>query len=369
MKTQVRILIVLVLILMILGMFLVFSASGTYSEFKFNNIYFLFKSHLWKVIGAILAIIIFSLIPYGIYKRYSKYLLLAVILLLLATFLIAPKFKGAARWIDLGIISLQPSAIAILVLLIHLASFVERKGELIKDFRNGFRYALFWIFTVSLLVMIQPNISISLIIAVSSFALLFVGGSRLKHIFSTAFIALVLGCGAMFLFPHSSDRLTGYVKSLSGVGEQNLQVYQAKVGLGSGGILGVGIGHSRQSDLFLAESYGDFIFSVLGEELGFIGTVAVLSIFFTIFFIGVVISKNAKDEYGKLLGFAVSFNIIIIAFINAGVVTGLLPTTGITLPFISFGGTAIIIFAASIGILINIAKESVRVTENIPEYQ
>ena len=133
--------------------------------------------------------------------------------------------------------------------------------------------------------------------------------------------------------------------------------------MGSGGIVGVGLGHSRQSDLFLPESYGDFIFSILGEELGLIGTISILFIYLLIFTIGLVIAKRAEDKFGQLLGFGLSFNIVFAAFINAGVVSGILPTTGITLPFISFGGTSIIIFAMSVGIIINIASQTAKKQE------
>lgn len=361
MKTRVRILLVLVLVLIVLGMMLVFSASGTYSELRFNNIYYLFKSHLWKVIAAVAAMIVVSMIPYEYYKKYSKYLLFGIVGVLFITFLVAPKLKGASRWIDLGILTFQPSELAKLILIMHLAVMIERKGELIKDFKHGFRYALFWVFVVSGLVMIQPNVSTSLIIVMTSFALLYIGGCKMKHLLATVGSLSVVGVMMMFVFSHSRERIIGYINSLRGLGEQNTQVLQAKIGLGSGGLVGVGLGHSRQSDLFLPESYSDFIFSILGEEFGLIGTLAVLMIYFAVFFIGVLIAKNAKDDFGKLLGFGISFNIILSAFINAGVVTGLLPTTGITLPFISFGGTSIIIFSVSIGILISIARESLHV--------
>jgi cell division protein FtsW len=164
----------------------------------------------------------------------------------------------------------------------------------------------------------------------------------------------------MMMFTHSRERIFKFINSINGDSKPFDQVIQAKIGLGSGGLLGLGIGHSRQSDLFLPESYGDFIFSILGEELGFIGTVLVLLIYFTIFFIGILIAKKAKDPFGQLLGFGISFNLLVSAFLNAAVVTGLVPTTGITLPMISFGGTSIIIFSVSIGILINIAKQSIR---------
>jgi len=363
MKNLVRIILTLVIILTVFGAVMVFTASSTYSAEKFNSIYYLFKSHLWKVIGALTALVIVSMIPYEVYKKHSKYMLLGTILILVLTFFFAQKFKGASRWIDLGLIRFQPSELAKLVLIIHLAAFIERKGELIQDYKKGFRLALVWIIIVCGLIFIQPNASTSMIIALIAFSILFVGGARIKHIFFTAGTAVVTGLGALMLYPHSRSRILSFFDSFKSGGEPNIQVMQAKIGLGSGGFFGVGIGHSRQSDLFLPESYGDFIFSILGEETGFIGTFIVLFIYLALFFIGLIIAKKAPDTFGQLLGFGFSFNIIINAFINAGVVTGLLPTTGITLPFISFGGTSIILFSMSIGVLVNIAKQTLHKQE------
>jgi len=363
MKILMRSLMFIVLMLMLLGAVLVFTASSTYSEVKFDNIYFLFKSHIGKLIVAIITGVIFSIIPYETYKEYSKPMLFIVIAMLILTVLLAPKFKGAARWIDLGLFRFQPSEVAKLVLFMHLAGMIERKGKLLKDFKHGFQYTLVWIFIVAGLVLIQPNLSTSMIIVFTSFTLLYIGGGRLRHIFVTLGGVSVIGGAAMMLFSHSRQRIFGFIESINSNAEPNIQVLQAKIGLGSGGLLGVGIGQSRQSDLFLPESYGDFIFSVLGEQFGLLGTVLVLSLFFALFVIGIIISKRAKDEYGQLLGFAISFNIIMSAFINAGVVTGLLPTTGITLPFISFGGTSIILFCASVGILMNIAYQTKKSNE------
>ncbi len=361
-----RILLVAVLVLIVLGAVLVLSASSTYSEVRFNNLYFLFKSHLWKVIGAIGAMVIVSMIPYELYKKYSKYMLMGTMFVLIATLAFAPKFKGAARWIDLGILQFQPSELAKLVLVMHLAELIERKGKLMEDFKHGFKYAIFWIFIVSGLVLIQPNLSTSMIIVLTSFSLLYVSGSRIKHIFYTLGSVMMAGISAMFIFSHSRERLVTYWHSIQGAGDHP-QVFQAKIGLGSGGFWGVGLGQSRQSDLFLPESFGDFIFAVLGEEMGFVGAIAILFVYLTIFVVGVLIAKKAKDDYGKLLGFGVAFNIIISAFINAGVVTGLLPPTGITLPFISFGGTSIIILSVSVGILLNIARQSSKLNQNVLE--
>jgi cell division protein FtsW len=232
---------------------------------------------------------------------------------------------------------------------------IERKGDEIKDFNGGLKFMLLWIGAVCGLIFLQPNVSTTVIVALTSFILLFVGGARFLHLGSiVGGLGIVGGAGAM-LFPHSRTRILSFLNSLFEGGSVNLQVLQSKIALGSGGLFGLGIGHSRQSDLFLPEPHNDFIFSVVGEELGFIGALVILFAYMAIFFVGLMIAKRAKDNFGQLLAFGLSFTIVSSAFIHVAVGLGLLPTTGITLPFISFGGTSIIIFSISIGILINIA--------------
>jgi len=221
-----------------------------------------------------------------------------------------------------------------------------------------------WIAAISFLVLIQPNVSTSLIIAMTSFTILFVGGARIKHIIGVVMgSSLAVGLAVMF-FKHSRERMITYINSaFFNGGEINIQVKQAKIALGSGGLFGVGLGHSRQSDLFLPESYGDFIFSILGEETGFIGAVSVLFLYLLLFIVCLIIAKKAQDTFGQMLVLGLGFNVIISAFINAGVITGILPTTGITLPFVSFGGTSIIIFAASMGMIINVGRLTVKTSK------
>ncbi|HOI30962.1 MAG TPA: putative peptidoglycan glycosyltransferase FtsW [Melioribacteraceae bacterium] len=363
MKGLLKIFILLVVAFMLLGAIMVFTASGTYSISKFNNIYFLFKSHLWKVIAAGFLFWVFAQIPYDNYRKYSKYLLIGVIALLVFTFLFAPKVKGAARWIDLGFIQFQPSEAAKLILIMHLAVMIEKFDQKISEFKGGFVFPLIWIIVVSGLILIQPNVSTSLIIAATGFTLLYIGGARFKHIGFTFLSVFGIASIGIMIFKHSRERVLTYINSLSSGGDINIQVTQAKIALGSGGWFGLGLGHSRQSDLFLPESYGDFIFSILGEEMGFVGTVAVLFFYLVLFIICLIIAKKSQDQFGQLLVFGLGFNIILSAFINAGVVTGILPTTGITLPFISFGGTSIILFAVSTGIIVNVARQSMATEE------
>ena len=164
MKKLVKKLFVLVVILMFFGVILVFSASGTYSAMRFDSVYVLFKSHLWKVIIAFMTMIIFASIPYENYKKYSKYMLLGVIFILILTLFVAPKVKGASRWIDLGFIQFQPSELAKIILVMHLATMIERKDAMIQDFQKGFLMTMIWIGLVAGLVLVQPNVSTSALI-------------------------------------------------------------------------------------------------------------------------------------------------------------------------------------------------------------
>ena len=349
-KLLYRILIISVIALMILGSAEVLSASSIISLMKYDNYYHLFASHLFKVCIAIGALILFSLIPYELYKKHSKQLIIAIVVLLVV--------KGAGRWINLYAFSFQPSELAKFILLMHLAYLLEEKGDDIKNYKKGFIYPLVWILVIAGLIIIQPNVSVSLIIIIVSFTLLYISGAKIIHLGGSLLALGSIALVVMINMKHAYDRIITYINSLNNGGHINIQVYQAKVALGSGWWYGIGLGQSRQSDLFLPEPYGDFIFSIVGEELGFIGTGVILCIYLMIFFIGIVIAKNAKDKFGQLLAFGISFTIILSAFINAAVVTGMFPTTGIPLPFISYGGTSIIFTCAATGIIINIAISS-----------
>ena len=208
---------------------------------------------------------------------------------------------------------------------------------------------------ISALVFIQPNVSNGILLALVSFALLYVGGAKIKHIFFSALASLLVVSIAAMLFAHSRSRILTFIGSAEHGGAPNIQVKQALLGLGSGHIFGVGMGQSLQSNLFLPEAYGDFIFAILGEELGFIGSVIVTLSYLVLFIAGILVAKKAKDKFGQLLAFGITFSIVIYAFINIAVATGVVPTTGLPLPFISYGGTSLTFLCISVGILVNIA--------------
>jgi cell division protein FtsW len=341
--------------LMLLGLTMVMTASSTYSVFKFDNVFYLFNSHLFKVFLGIGAIVLFAFIPYEYYRRLSKSIIILTTILLILTLFFAPDIKGAGRWLDLGIFSIQPADIAKLVLIIHLAVLLEAKVHLIDNYKNGFLYFFIWILLISGLIMLQPNISSGIMLMVISLAVIYAGGAKFKHIFvSMILCGLVIGTAAM-IFPHSRLRIFSFVNSVSSGGDLNFQVKQALYSLGSGGIFGVGIGNSMQSNLFLPEAYGDFIFAILGEEFGLIGSIAVLLAYLVFLVCGILVAKKSKDMFGQLLAFGITISIVLYAFVNVAVTTGVFPTTGLPLPFISYGGTSLIFLCVSVGILINIA--------------
>ena len=341
--------------LILIGLVIVMSASNTYSAAKFDSSFYLFNSHLSRVAIGLLVMAIFSFIPYESYKRFSKLAVMGAALLLFITLLIAPQVKGSGRWLSFGIVTIQPADIAKLILIIHLAYLIEKKGDVLLDFKKGFMFLFIWVLIIAGLIFIQPNVSTAALIVIISLTMLYVGGAKLKHIFLSS-LSLILAAGSFaMILPHSRKRILGFISTFGDGGELNHQLKQGILSLGSGGIFGVGIGNSRQSNLFLPEAYGDFIFAILGEETGFIGVVVVLLFYIVLFVAGILIAKKAKDKFGQMLAFGISFSIIIYAFVNAAVATGLFPTTGLALPFISYGGTSIIFLSASIGILMNIA--------------
>lgn len=341
--------------LILIGLIVVMSASSTYSSIKFESAFHLFQSHLFRAGIGLFLMVIFSIIPYQSYKSLSKAGIIIITLLLVYTLLFAPQVKGAGRWLNLGFITIQPADIAKLFLIIHLSNLIAQKQDIIKDFKNGFVYMLVWVLLIAGLIFLQPNVSNAVLIMAISLTMLYVGGARLKHILASSFALLFVGGSIAMILSHSRARILGFINSFSNGGDINMQVKQAIYSLGSGGLLGVGIGNSKQNNLFLPEAYGDFIFAILGEETGFIGVIVVLMLYMILFVAGIIIAKKTKDKFGQMLAFGISFSIIIYAFVNAAVATGLFPTTGLPLPFISYGGTSIIFLSASVGILLNIA--------------
>jgi cell division protein FtsW len=347
-----------VLALMLFSVGVVYSASVSISGARHDgDIGYLFRNHSIRVILGVGALFVGMFVDYHFYRRISKLLLVIALALLAYTLVGGTVVKGAQRWVSLGPLSFQPSEFAKFALVIHLAVLLAAKQKYISKFRDGFMPMMVWIVAVVGLVFLQPNFSTGSIILGISFMVLFVGRADIKHLVGVAAagipIVLVYAVSASYrwnrIMAHFTDDGGG------GASAGNYQVEQAIIGLGSGGLFGVGMGMSKQRELFLPESYTDFIYAIVGEEYGFVGAAIVMLLFAVIMIRGMKIAKRATDDLGRFLAVGITCTITAYAIINAMVTTGLLPTTGLPMPLLSYGGTTIIFTAYALGILINIS--------------
>jgi cell division protein FtsW len=316
------------------------------------------QAHLKRLLVGIAMMFIAMMIDYRNLKIAAIYLLIGSIVLLLITKLsyLLQGNSSPARWLYLGSHSIQTSDIARLAMIIFLAAYVDHYRDQIKDFYNGFAPPIGIIAVVMVLIVIQPDFSTAAIIGLIGFMILFVGGARISHLLATGTASLLVLTPVVLMKPYRLQRILTYFYGESAGVEESYQIKQSLISLGNGGFIGLGLGNSLGKNLFLPTPHTDFIFAIIGEELGLVGTVFILSIFLFIFQRGIKIAKESMDTFGILLAIGISFNFILYGFINAAVVTGVVPTTGLSMPLISYGGSGLVINLVSIGILLNISQ-------------
>jgi len=349
---------VAVLMLMVLSLGVVYSASATWAQEKFGESDRLLNSHALKILIALVALFIGMSIDYKKYKKLTKLAVFSAVLFLIATLALGGETKGAARWLRFGTIGFQPSEFAKFALLFHLATMIAVKGDAIKDFKHGFLPMMVWVGMVAGLVMLQPNFSTGAMIIVLSFVMLFMSRVKLVHLLGIGLAVLPFVGAYMLSAPYRLQRVKSFLLGTSTAGQHNYQLYQGIIGFGNGGIFGLGPGESRQRDFFLPESYGDFVFSIVGEEYGFIGTMFIMTLFLVIMLRGFKIAKNARDDFGKMLAVAITSTVTVYALINSGVTLGILPTTGLPMPFVSYGGSSLLFSSFAVGVLLNISAQT-----------
>jgi cell division protein FtsW len=348
-----------VLALMTLSLGVVYSASSTYAQMRWGASDRLLERHAVKVLAGFVLMLAAMRFDYHKFRKLTKPALIVLVAALGVTLALGGEVNGAARWLRLGGFGIQPSEFAKFALVFHLAVLIAAKKGALKNFKSDLLPLLFWIGLVSVLVLRQPNFSTGAMILVLSFLMLYIGGAKLSHL--ALMVGSLIPILALYMMsaPYRAQRILSYLgHGSAGTGRMNYQVWQGIIGFGNGGIFGVGPGLSRQRDLFLPESYGDFVFSIVGEEYGLIGTVAVMSLFFVIMLRGMRIARHARDEFGRCLALGITGAITLYAVINAGVTLGILPTTGLPMPFVSYGGSSILASAFSIGVLLNISSQT-----------
>ena len=336
---------------------MVYSASAILADEKFHSsTFFIKKQILWAGISLLL-IFVLTKIDYHKYEKYANLFLLFSLISLVAVLFSQP-IKEATRWIRLGPIVFQPSELFKYALVLFMAHSLSKRKNKIKNFK----YVLLPYFLVlgvaSFLIMKQPHLGAILSVSVILLVMLFVAGTKVKHILLISAPLAVTIFILVFGFGYKKQRVDDYIKSIQHPLKGSYQMKQSVLGLGSGGILGAGLGEGKQKLFFLPEPHTDFIFATIGEEGGFVICAFIMILFFLLALRGLSIANRAPDDFGFFLALGISFCIFVCALVNAGVVVGLLPTTGIPMPFLSYGGSSLIFSSMGIGVLLNISRQT-----------
>ncbi len=349
-------LVTLCLILLAIGLCILASASIAVGEKEGEASYeILIKQIVFALVGLVGAVIV-SRFDYRRYERWVVPLIVLTVFMLLLTLLIGPNINGSHRWIRVGPVQIQSSELAKITLCVGLAAWLAKYRRRTEELRYGLMYPLALIGLIALPVFAAPDFGTTFLLVGVGFLLLFVTGTRLGPMLLTA----ALGLNAfLFAIMHSPVRLKRIISFLDPKKYEDNESYQLSNALYAfmqGGPSGVGYGHGMQQRHYLPEAHTDFIFAIIGEELGITATLLLLALYVSIFLCGLAISRKAHDNFARLLALGLTLVLTLQAFINMGVVTGILPTKGLPLPFISYGGSSLVVSCAMVGILINIAR-------------
>ncbi len=354
-------LVLTILILLGMGTMMVFSSSSAASYVKLHSSYaLLLKQLLWAGVG-IMVMVFFSLIDYHIMGRYAIPIFLAATALLGVVLIpgIGKEFNNARRWLGVGGLTFQPSEVMKLAAVL-LFAYLFANTKYIKRMKSivGFGICLGIIGVIALLLAKEPHISCAIIIAAVCIILMFMGGVKLRYFLATGAIGAAAAVFAIVRFEYIRTRVLAFLNPFAYASDDGYQVVQSLLAIGSGGLTGKGLGQSVQKFLYLPEPYNDFIFSILAEELGFLGVVIVLALFGVFIWRGYKIAIHAPDRFGTLTAAGITSIIAVQVLMNIAVVTSSMPVTGVSLPFFSYGGSSLSIMMINMGLLLNISKQS-----------
>jgi len=351
----------IVLALLVFGLMMISSAGVYVSEIRFDDEFYYFKHQLFfGVIPGVILLLIFSRVHYNFWKKISGIFFVSALLLLVAVFIpgLGIRIQGASRWLDLGAVSFQPTEMMKLAFIVYFAKWLEARKEKIKDFNEGVVPFLIILGVIGLLIMAQPDFGTFSAVVAIAVLMFFLSGARVKHLLAIIFLGIFLFLILIKIEPYRMNRLLAFLNPQTDPQGISYQINQAFLALGSGGPFGVGIGKSRQKFKYLPEPIGDSIFAVIGEELGLIGTGGLLVAFLALFLRGIKVAQNGPDPFARNLAFGITIWITVQSFMNIMAIVGLMPLTGIPLPFVSYGSTSLIFSLVGVGILLNISKHT-----------
>lgn len=352
-------LLVCTLLLLSIGVIMVFSSSQYFARYEpYNDTYYFLKAQLkFAAIGLVLMILAYKL-NLRVYRKLT-YPAATVVLGLLIFMVVSTQIEtigGAQRWLEIGGFSFQPSELAKIALPMVMAKWISDHRDQMRDFKRGFLPTIGITFLTAGLILLEKHLSSAIVVGVTGVVIMFCGGVRLLYLAGTAGIGLVGVVGAILIEPFRIKRILAWLDPYSDPLGDGYQTIQSWLALGSGGLTGVGLGNGGSKWFYLPERHTDFIFSILGEEWGFIGGLVVILLYGLLIWRGIMVAVRVRNLYVSLLAMGIIVAFAVQAFINLGVCTGLLPVTGVTLPLISYGGTSLVVSLVMIGILMNISR-------------
>lgn len=346
--------------LVCIGIVMIYSASSIYAYSTMgDSLYFLKRHLIFLAIGFAMMFIAMS-IDMALLKKYAKPIMIVSIAMLFLVLIphIGRETGGARRWFRLGPINFQPSELAKIAIIIYMADLISRKETLMKTFLHGYLPAVAVLGATVGLVLLEPDLGTAITVSLIAFILLYVGGVRLSYIIGSFLASLPVLYLLLFSVPYRRKRIMVFLNPWADKRGAGFQIIQSFIALGSGGPFGVGLGQSRQKLFYLPASHTDFIFSIIGEELGFVGVAAIISLFAIFIWQGMKVAFKAADTFQRSVALGIVSLIALETIINIGVTAGSLPTKGLPLPFISFGGSGLIFHLVAVGLLLNVAKSS-----------
>ncbi len=345
-----------VLVLVGLGLVMVYSSSAVLAQQKMNDSrYFLVRDLIWVVLG-LFGMALSMRIDYSLYRRLAYPILGFATLLLGAVLVIGSRVNGARRWFHFGPLSFQPAELAKVALIIFLAHILAKKADKVRHFLLGFLPPLFVCGLFAGLLLKQPDLGTAMIVGGTTITMLFVAGTRVSYLAGAGLFALPIVYNAIVGTPWRLRRILAFLDPWQFRDTFGYQMAASLIAVGSGGLTGQGLGDSRQKLLFLPEAHTDYILAIIGEELGFIGVGFVIAMYILLVLRGCAIAARARDAFGMYISVGVTAMFGLQAAFNIGVVLGALPTKGLTLPFLSFGGSTLVIDLCAIGMLLNISR-------------
>ncbi|WEG11663.1 stage V sporulation protein E [Pullulanibacillus sp. KACC 23026] len=351
-------LIAVTLTLLAVGLIMVYSASAVWASYKFDDAFYFAKRQLLFAGIGVAAMFFVMNISYWTWRSWAKLALLICFLLLIVVLIpgVGLVRGGASSWLGVGAFSIQPSEFTKMAMILFLAKFLSENQKYITTVKKGLLPSLVLVFLAFGLIMLQPDLGTGTVLLGTCVTMIFTSGARIKHFVFLGVMGLIGFAGLIISAPYRMQRITSFMDPWKDPLNSGFQIIQSLYAIGPGGLLGFGLGESRQKFQYLPEPQTDFIFAIVAEELGFIGATFVLLLFCILLWRGIRIALKAPDLYGSLLAVGIIGMIAIQVMINIAVVTGVMPVTGITLPFLSYGGSSLTLMLISVGVLLNISR-------------